>query len=240
MVSVFITKKHKSLLILDIGLEFYSKIYGQSSTGPDSKTLKRDAVFKVASITKVITSIAVLQCIERGLIGLDDPVGEVLPELKDPEIISFKDPETKTLDFIKAKNLITPRHLLTNTSGLTYDAMDPRLQAWRASRGEGLLFMQAEIPKAFGTPLIFEPGESWAYGPSLDWAGLMVRRLNGNITFEQYLIDNMWRPLGCFSPFPTFDLNKHPDYKAKLIQLDERDEEETARAFRPPLAGNII
>jgi hypothetical protein len=83
------------------------------------------------------------------------------------------------------------------------------------------LIKKKPISKAFGHPLSFEPGQGWAYGPSLDWASLLVRRLNGNITFEQYLIDNIWTPLGQKAPFPTFDLDKHPEYKAKVVQLDD-------------------
>jgi len=154
----------------------------------------------------------------------------VLPELENVEIISWKDEEKEEFELRKSTNPITPRQLLTHTSGVTYDVMSPPIMAWRASRGEkGIQWGEntAEsrpIPEAFGCPLIFEPGEGWTYGGSLDWAGLIVKRLN-DTTLEEYFTANIFKIVGCSAPYPTFDLNKNPQAKARLVQASQRTPE---------------
>jgi CubicO group peptidase (beta-lactamase class C family) len=144
-----------------------------------------------------------------------------------------------SFSFSKAKTAITPRHLLCHTSGLTYDELDTRIHAWRTFQDKDFSFEKNPIPISCGQPLSFEPDQGWAYGPSLDWASLLVRRLNGDITFEQYLIDNIWIPLGQKAPFPTFDLDKHLEYKAKVVQLDDHKASEHEKAGNPELGGTI-
>jgi CubicO group peptidase (beta-lactamase class C family) len=212
--------KIHGLILLGVdkqGKEIYNKVIGYSSLGSDAKPLTRDAVLKLASTTKLFTSIAVLQCVERGLIGLDDPVDKVVPELKDLEIVTWKDEAAKTIEVTKAKNPITPRHLVTHSSGFTYEGANPLIKTWRESRGEEPQMMKRDIPHSFNYPLLFEPGQGWVYGPSLDWAGLMVRRLN-DMSLEQYFADNIFGRVGRKAPFPTFDLSKHPDYEARLME----------------------
>jgi CubicO group peptidase (beta-lactamase class C family) len=94
--------------------------------------------------------------------------------------------------------------------------------SWRKSRGEESLALTRPIPEAFGCPLVFEPGEGWTYGGSTDWAGYVVKRLNGNITLDEYFVENIFKPVGCSAPYPTFDLNKHPEAKARLVQASQR------------------
>jgi CubicO group peptidase (beta-lactamase class C family) len=223
--------KTHGLILLGVdkhGKEIYNKVIGYSSLGPEAKPLTRDAVLKLASTTKLFTSIAVLQCVEKGLIGLDDPVDRVIPELKDLEIVSWKDEAAKTIEVTKAKNSITPRHLVTHSSGFTYEGANPLIKAWRESRGDVPQMLRGEITKAFNYPLLFEPGSSWVYGPSLDWAGLMVRRLS-NISLEQYFSDNIFGCVGRTAPFPTFDLSKHPEYEARVMECIQPQEDGTLK-----------
>jgi CubicO group peptidase (beta-lactamase class C family) len=201
--------------------------------------LAKDAIFKIASCTKLITTIATLQCVERGLIALDDSVYKVLPELAGSQIISSND-DNKPFQYAKPKRDITVRHLLTHSSGIAYDAMLPILAAWRASRGEGLKTFNGTVPDAFTLPLIFEPGEGWVYGGNLDWAGYIVRRLNGNISLGQYFEENIWKRLGIAEPYPTFDLNKHPDLKARLMETAERQPDGSLEPSVTPFAESPV
>lgn len=127
--------------------------------------------------------------------------------------------------YTKPTNVITLRHLLTHSSGLAYDLLSPLLMAWRAEHGQGSLSYphDSTIPECYGTPLLFEPGEGWLYGGGVDWASVIVRRLNGNISLEQYFIEHIWKPVGRPAPFPIFDLNKHPEYKARLVACGNRN-----------------
>src|SRR6266536_4245355 len=90
----------------------------------------------VASCTKLMTTIAALQCVEKGLFTLDEDVSRIVSELKDPEIITGFDEASGKPKLVKAKNTITLRRMLMHSSGLTYDMMNPDLMKWREWRGE--------------------------------------------------------------------------------------------------------
>jgi CubicO group peptidase (beta-lactamase class C family) len=121
-------------------------------------------------------------------------VKRVLPELAELEIISWKNTRKNEFQLTKPKNDITLRHLLTHSSGIACDNISPILKAWRISRGERGMAMAGTVLEAFGCPLLFEPGEGWEYGGGVDWAGYLIRRLNGNITLEEYFISNSTLP----------------------------------------------
>jgi CubicO group peptidase (beta-lactamase class C family) len=149
-------------------------------------------------------------------------VKRVLPELAELEIISWKNTRKNEFQLTKSKKDITLRHLLTHSSGIAYDNISLILKAWRTSRGERSMAMTGTVPDAFGCPLLFEPGEGWEYGGGVDWAGYLVRRLNGNIFLEEYFIENIFKVVGCSAPYPTFDLSRHPNAKAELVGLVRR------------------
>jgi CubicO group peptidase (beta-lactamase class C family) len=204
-----------------LGRAIYNKVAGYQSLDPSANPLRDDAVFKGASLTKLITSIAALQCIERGLIGLDDAVS-ILPELNDKDILSWDPNSLNTPRYQKARTPITVRMLLTHTSGLGHHWREPILCRWREFRGLDPNNLSGTIQQVHGAPLIYEPGTNWRYGGSMDWLGLMVRRLNGNISLETYFDENIWKRVGLAAPFPVFDLNKHPEYKACLMEGAKR------------------
>lgn len=197
-----------------LGTEIYSKLAGYTSLASDSPPIREDAVLKVASATKFITSIALLQCVEKGLIGLDEPLTEVLPELKNKDILTQVNGSDCTMS--GSKTSITARHLLSHTSGLGYRFTHQLLMRWAQLRkDEPQIF---EVPERYEMPLVFEPGTGWLYGCSLDWAGAAVSRLHQNMTLEDYFIAHIWKPLGLSAPFPRFNIALHPEYDARLLQ----------------------
>lgn len=168
----------------------------------------------------MLTTIGVLQCVDRGLIQLDDGVASVLPELANPKIISKELGNKWGFELSPATTPITVRHLITHTSGLSYDAMHPLLRSWRESRGEALLVMSGLVIEACSIPLLFEPGTSWGYGCGLDWAGVLVQRLNGNVTLGEYMAANIFAPLGIQqTSFRPFDW---PEKGAHMAQMFSR------------------
>jgi CubicO group peptidase (beta-lactamase class C family) len=201
-------------MLTDSGNEIYSKIAGHDSLSEDALPLQEDVVLRIASATKLITSIALLQCVEKGLVGLDEPLGNILPEIKDQKILTGVSGDQLILE--ERKNAITPRHLLSHMSGLGYIFTNPLLAQWgqspaRENRGSLV------VTERFAMPLVFEPGNGWLYGCSLDWAGVVVSRLNGRISLEDYFIENIWKKLGLSSPFPRFNLTTHPEYNARAM-----------------------
>lgn len=187
---------------------------------PDkAKALQPDTVMWIASCTKVMTSICALQLVERGKLSLDDPVYTHIPELKGFKVLKTFDNQGKPVEVQHTKP-ITLRTLLTHTSGLTYDAMHPKLLAWLAyhkrepSAGAKLL-------QRFDAPLVFEPENSWMYGPGIDYAGLLIERVTG-LTLEEYMRQNLWTPLDIKDM--TFKLKSRPDMKERMADMSVRDE----------------
>lgn len=198
----------------------YTKTFGFTSMKSESaKPLQLNTVMWVASCTKLMTSICALQLVERGKITLDDPVYTHIPELKDFKILRTFDNDGKPVEVQHTKP-ITLRTLLTHTSGLTYDAMHPKLLAWLAyykrepTVGKHLL-------QRFDAPLVFEPGESWMYGCGLDYAGLLIERVTG-LTLEEHMRQSLWEPLGIKDM--TFQLKSRPDMKERMADMSVRDE----------------
>lgn len=91
-------------------------------------TVNENNIFRIYSMTKAITSVAALQLVEQGLIGLDDPLDVLMPEMTSIPIL------TKNGDLVEAKKIITLRHLLTHTAGFGYDFFDERLQKFDKNR----------------------------------------------------------------------------------------------------------
>ncbi|RDW64557.1 serine hydrolase domain-containing protein [Aspergillus mulundensis] len=197
------------------GKEIYSKIAGYDSLSPDAKPLAEDVVLRIASGTKLITSIALLQCVERGLIGLDEPLTTILPEFAHKQILT--DVVDGELVLQPSSVPITPRHLLTHTSGLGYYFTDRLLGLRHEARARAGLKASLKITERFDIPLVFEPGSGWLYGCSLDWAGVVVSRLNGGVSLEQYMVENIWTRLCLEAPFPCFNIARHHEYLARAM-----------------------
>lgn len=151
-----------------------------------------DSVFWIASMTKAITSTAAMQLVERGRLNLDEPIERVLPALATVQVLEgFSESGEPKLR--PAKRPVTLRHLLTHTSGFTYDM-------WNADM---VRYMeQAQIPNisacqnvTLRTPLVFDPGDRWEYGISFEWVGKAVEAVSGQ-SLEAYLRENVFEPLG--------------------------------------------
>jgi CubicO group peptidase (beta-lactamase class C family) len=98
--------------------------------------------------------------------------------------------------------------------------MDPTIMAWRQSRGEQPQTLNGTVIDAQSVPLKFEPGEGWTYGGGIDWAGLLVSRLNNCMSLEEYMQENIFKPLGLKST--SFRLEKNPELKGRLVGMTER------------------
>ncbi|KAF2114717.1 beta-lactamase/transpeptidase-like protein [Lophiotrema nucula] len=199
----------------------YKHVDGFNGVGKNAQPLEFDATYFIASCTKLITSIAALQAVERGLITLDEPLDKIMPEFAALPIASLNGDEVV---LTPATNSVTLRHLVTHSSGAVYDIMSPALAAWRASKGEEVGFRTTGIGEEdYAYPRAFEAGESWSYGPGLDWAGLVVARLN-KTTFEDYVEENVAKPLGIKS-FTWHPFSKKPEVGQKLMKGSSRNDE---------------
>ena len=151
-----------------------------------------DTVGWIASMTKAITGAAAMQLVEQGRLDLDAPASEVVPQLGAvPVLEGFDDdgsPRTRP-----ARGAITLRHLLTHTSGFTYDIWnEPMVRYQEATDTPGIIECR---DACLTTPLTFDPGERWDYGIGIDWAGKMVEAVSGK-KLGAYLEDHLLGPLG--------------------------------------------
>ncbi|KAF2841066.1 beta-lactamase/transpeptidase-like protein [Patellaria atrata CBS 101060] len=229
----------KSVLSIYTGSFSYNRIHGVRTLDPNGeRELNDSTVHCIASMTKLLTSIAVLQQVERGLIGLDSDVSPLLHEYKDAKIIEgfnengpiLKDISNKIT--LKQTHTIPNRHLLTHTSGMAYNEMNPLLLEW-SKRNEIRIggSPKGDIDADWNLPLLFDPGTGWIYGTGLDWAGRVVERLNGNIRLENYMKENIFDRMGMAST--TFRLENRPDLQSRLVGLSERNPETRTVFHRP-------
>ncbi len=172
----------------------YEGAFGERALG-SGNAMTNDTVGWMASMTKAITSVAAVQCVERGHLKLDEPAKNICPELGHVGVLTGFDangkPQTRP-----PKRDITLRQLLTHSAGFSYEIWNTDMQKVQAA---------LEIPsvtecknKALTLPLLFDPGEGWEYGINIDWAGKMIEKVSGQ-SLGQYLQHNIFDPLGMTS-----------------------------------------
>ncbi|KAK0755658.1 hypothetical protein N5P37_011793 [Trichoderma harzianum] len=196
----------------------YSKAFGPSSLHGIQNDLKLDAVFILASFTKLITTIAALQLVERGKWTLDENVFDILPELETLPVLTQMKEGRAVLK--KREKEITLRHLLTHSSGVGYSMTSTLIQEYHASIGLPPTASFPDVINRFGCPLLFEPGSSWQYGGSLDWVGLGVARI-AKMSLEDYCLQNIFGPLNITDI--TFWPERQPELNARLAGMTVRD-----------------
>lgn len=158
--------------------------------------MRRDTIFRIASMTKPITSVAVLMLVDEGRLALSDPVERWLPELAEPRVLQR--PRGRLDRTRPAARSITVQDLLTHCSGLVYPG---KSQLSSALRAEGLDVFSWTLPpdewlrRLGGLPLAYEPGARYAYGFSTDVLGVLVERVSG-MPFAEFLRTRLFEPLG--------------------------------------------
>jgi len=170
----------------------YQGAFGKRSLASDGADMTLDSVFWIASMTKAITSTAAMQQVERGKLSLDQPIGDVLPELASPQVLEGFD-ASGAPKLRPAKRPITLRHLLTHTAGFSYDIWNANTARYEKIAGlPGIISCKND---ALRTPLGFDPGERWEYGINIDWAGKAVERVSGQ-KLGAYFQEHLFGPLG--------------------------------------------
>ena len=162
------------------------------------KPMQPDAIFRICSMSKAITSLAVMMLYEEGYFLLDDPVSKYIPEFKNPKVLVK--PASGKPYTIPATKEITIRNLLTHTSGLTYHWNPDLGQMYKdANVAHGLLAYDGTIgdsvKRLAGLPLLFNPGERWEYSLGVDVLGYLVEVVSGK-KFDEFLRSRIFEPLG--------------------------------------------
>ncbi|KAJ9145462.1 Beta-lactamase/transpeptidase-like protein [Pleurostoma richardsiae] len=176
-----------------------------------------DNVFWIASCTKMLTGLACMQLVEKGVLKLDDAeqLEGLCPELKTLQVLR---PDGT---FEPKRNPITLRMLLTHTAGFGYSFFNERLRDWAFPAGMDEFSGRFEDLKM---PLLFQPGEGWEYGIGIDWAGVALERATGS-TLNDYLQKNVLHPLGLFN----MSMIPGANMRLKLAYMHEREKDGTLR-----------
>ena len=181
----------------------------------DGAPLDGDHIFRIASMTKPVVTVAALQLVEAGRLSLDRPVKEILPELgevklarRNGDVIDYESPQTD----------ITLHHLLNHTSGFGYSFHAEVLAQLEAEgkvpplASDNDLFMQA--------PILFQPGTSWEYGIGLDWVGKIIEATVGT-DLNAHVTEHVLKPLG----MTRTGFNANDFDIEKIVPLNLRNED---------------
>ena len=209
----------------------YTGAFGKRDSA-STEPLTADAIFRIASMTKAVTSAAAMQLVERGKLTLDEPASKHLPELARPQVLNGFDAAGKPILKPAAKE-VTLRNLMTHTSGFCYDLWDKQMfeyQSKLARPGLG-----AAAPP---TPLMFEPGTRWQYGMGLDWTGRLVEVASG-MSLEDYFQKHLLGPLGMRDTSYIMEPEKFDRLVASYARQADGTLKENPRAMpAPPKAYN--
>jgi CubicO group peptidase (beta-lactamase class C family) len=189
-------------LVIHDGKLVYANAVGWADKEAGRK-MTPDAIFRIASMSKAITTAAVLMLVEKGKIGLDDPVSRFIPQYAHTTVVTRSDTGRA---IAPAKRAITIRDLLTHTSGISY-GMDsivaPLYQAKGLGPAAGYGWYSADKNDAICTtmerlaslPFVTQPGEAWTYGYNTDILGCIVERASG-IPLDEFIRTRITQPLG--------------------------------------------
>ena len=167
----------------------YNDAFGKSRTLTNTPMTK-NTIFNMASMTKPVTSVAIMILVDEGKLKLDDDVAKYLPKWKDPLVISKFNEADASYETRPAKRPITIRHLLTHTSGIGYGFSSPTLTK----------IIEKTKKTELDLPLLFDPGDGWAYGASTRVLGHVVEAISGQ-TIDAFLESRILAPLGMHDTF---------------------------------------
>jgi len=183
------------------GKVVYNKAFGVDDVAAKTP-LQRDAIMRIASQTKAITSVGVMMLYEEGRFLLDDPISKYIPAFANPNVLATFNEKDSSYTTVPAKREVTIRQLLTHTSGIGYAVI--------GSKEIKAIYAKAHVPSGIGTPggslatamqalgplpLVHQPGERFTYGLSVDVLGYLIEVLSGQ-SLDDYFRQRIFEPLG--------------------------------------------
>ncbi|WP_201986867.1 serine hydrolase domain-containing protein [Hymenobacter rubidus] len=202
-------------LVLRDGKVVYRKAVGLDDVAAQT-ALRTDAIVRIASQTKAVTSVGLMLLYDEGKFQLDDPISKYLPAFKNPKVLATFNEKDSTYTTVPARSEITIRQLFTHTSGISYPVI--------GTREARAIYAKAGIPSGIGTPsgrlaeamdalaklpLMHQPGEQFTYGLSVDVLGRLIEVLSGQ-PLDAYLRTRLFEPLGMKDTWFYLPADKQP------------------------------
>ena len=212
-------------LVLRDGQVVYRRAVGYNDVAAQTP-LRTDAIVRIASQTKAVTSVGLMLLYDEGKFQLDDPISKYLPAFAHPQVLATFNAKDSTYTTVPARGEITIRQLLTHTSGLSYPVI--------GTKEARAIYAKAGIPSGIGTPggslaksmdalgklpLLHQPGERFTYGLSVDVAGRLIEVLAGQ-PLDEFLRTRLFEPLGMAD---TWFYLPTPAQQARLARLYTED-----------------
>lgn len=190
-----------------------------------NKRLQKDAIWRIASQTKAITSVAIMQLWEDGKFLLDDPISKYIPAFRKPKVLDKFNKSDSTYTTVPAKREISIRDLLTHTSGIGYaqignesaNAIYAKAGVWGGIGLNAGMLLKDNILKLAALPLQHQPGEKFTYGLNTDVLGYLVEVTSG-MSLDAYFAKNIFGPLGMKDTY--FYLPKEKQSRLAMLHSD--------------------
>ena len=176
----------------DVISDFKTGLRGLEAQAP----IEDDTIYRIYSMTKPVTGVAMMMLYEEGKFELDDPVSKFVPEFENLKVLGGVNEDGSAI-LVDLARQPTMRELMSHTSGFAYglSGIDPANAAFRDQKILEAPDTQTFIDKVAGVPLLFQPGEAWFYSVGMDIQGYIIEKLSGQ-RFGDYLQSRMFEPLG--------------------------------------------
>jgi methyl acetate hydrolase len=171
-------------LVVDRDRVVFESASGKSDVA-NGVEMTANAIFRIASMTKPITTVGALLLVEKGELALDDPVSRYLPTFENAQVINRFNPADGRYDTRASARTVTIRHLLTHTAGIGYGFSNPVV----------LRLLQGTQKSELDIPLLHDPGEKWTYGASTLALGMVIETVSG-LSLDVFLKSRIFDPLG--------------------------------------------
>lgn len=207
------------------------KSYGWADPGR-TITMKENSICRIASNTKIIVSVAVLQLVEKGLVFLDDPIEKYIPSFANQKVLESK---SDTFLLVQKKRSVTIRDLLSHQSGIASADEYPKQRSLFAQYGltnslsPTYATLEEEVIQIASMPLMHQPGERFSYGLSTNVLGRLIELVSG-LSLDTYLRKNIFRPLGMKDTYFYLPENK----SARLVKMAFRNAQNQLEEFSSP------
>jgi len=209
-------------LIIKDGKTVYHKSFGYADIASQAP-MQNDKIFRIASMTKAVTTVAVMTLYERGRFQLNDPVSRYIPEFGFPQVLVSADDVGVVTETRPAAGEIKIIDLLTQSSGISYPFISTPLQQAYKRNGiiDGLtekdVKLETVMAKLAKQPLLFEPGSAWAYGLNTDLLGYLVEVVSGK-PLDRYFAEEIFEPLDMHDTY--FYLPAEKSYRLVTLYAD--------------------
>jgi CubicO group peptidase (beta-lactamase class C family) len=221
-------------LVIKEGKVLYDKAFGYSNLEQKIPMTNR-SIFRIASQTKAVVSVAFLQLVEKGAIGLDDPIEKYFPAFSSQKVISAKGDSFQLVDRARSATI---RDLLTHQSGISsgdeypkYAYLYKKYNLDKPLNGSYVTLAE-EVAQIAQMPLMHQPGERFSYGLSTNVIGALIEKISG-LRLDAYLFKNIFEPLGMKDTYFYLPKNKQD----RLVKLYAKNTD-TSLALVPPALFN--